>query len=465
MRCSVNRWRASAAAGSPSQLVSRVRFEPAAASMMAVQHQHGIAVRVGQQRLQRLGIACRRGVADDVHRIAARPGGGQRRVQPGHRLRRQLGQRTVEIDQRVGGQHAGPAAIGQDRQPLALRRPGRGQRLHRIEQFAHLINAQRAGPPEGGVIDRIGPGQCAGVRGSRPCPLRMAAGLDDDDRFQAGAGPRRRHEFPRVGNRFDIEQHRLGAGIGGQIIQHVAEIHIRHVTQRDEMREADAARRRPVQHGGHHGARLGDEGDVAGARCYMCEAGVQPGARRHDAQAVRPDDAQQVRLCRVQRCLPQCAAAPVAIVVGRTQAGGDDDGGFRAARAQLGDQAGHAVRWGADHRQIGHQRQAGDIRVGQHPFHRAMLRVDRHDRPFESGVKQVARHHRADRSGPRAGADQGHRGGLEEMFQIANAHACSPVGAVSVCSGHALHSRAAPCGSPGPECTVRPDWPGTWRRS
>ena len=60
-----------------------------------------------------------------------------------------------------------------------------GQRLRRVEQLAQALDPQHAGAPEGGVVDRVGSGQSAGVRQRRLRAGGAAAGLDDDHRLGA----------------------------------------------------------------------------------------------------------------------------------------------------------------------------------------------------------------------------------------------------------------------------------------
>ena len=161
------------------------------------------------------------------------------------RLRRELGEPAAEIDQRVGRQDADAAAVGHDREPVAARRLRRGQGLDGVEQLLEPEHAQHAGAPEGGVVDRIGAGQRAGVRGGGARALGMPARLDHDHRLHARRGPRRGHELARVGDHLDVEQDRPGRGVVGQVVEHVAEVDVGHVAERDQVREADAARRSP----------------------------------------------------------------------------------------------------------------------------------------------------------------------------------------------------------------------------
>jgi len=63
-----------------------------------VQHQNGIVLLVGEERLERDAVARRVRVADDVDRVRPRPGRRQRPIELCPRLRRKLRQRPAEID-------------------------------------------------------------------------------------------------------------------------------------------------------------------------------------------------------------------------------------------------------------------------------------------------------------------------------------------------------------------------------
>ena len=95
---------------------------------------------------------------------------------------------------------------------------------------------------ERGVIDGIGPGECAGMGLRRLGALRMTAGLDHDDRLCPRGGPRRRHELARVLDRLDVEENGACAAVEGEIVEQVAEIDVDPVAERDDRREADRAR-------------------------------------------------------------------------------------------------------------------------------------------------------------------------------------------------------------------------------
>ena len=194
----------------------------------------------------------------------------------------------------------------------------------------------------------------------------MAAGFHHDDRLVARRRTRGGEEFSCRGDALHIQQHRLGFRVGGDEIQHVAEIHIRHVAERDQIAKSDAARRRPVQQRDRHRAGLGEAGDRAGPRLHMAEAGVHAGGGRQQTQAVRPDDAQQSRARGVQHRLAPFFSRRPAIVAGGAfaKARGDHHRAGAAARRQRADQAGNGVRRRGDDGKVGDFGQSGDI--GKH---------------------------------------------------------------------------------------------------
>ncbi len=115
-------------------------------------------------------------------------------------------------------------------------------------------------------------------------PAGTAPGFQHQRRFAARRGARGRHELARIAQVLDVEQDRAGGAIAGEVVEHVAEVDVGRIAERDEMREADAARVRPVQHPGHQRARLRDEGDPARQRAAVGDAGVQAQAGRQQAR-------------------------------------------------------------------------------------------------------------------------------------------------------------------------------------
>ena len=153
-----------------------------------------------------------------------------------------------QIGEPVNGEHAEAAAVGDDRQALA----GEGllptERLGSGKQFVEVENTQQTGAPESRIVDRVGSGKGAGMRGRRARSLFMAARFDDDDRLDAGGGPRGRHEFLRSADQLDIEQNGAGRPVGGEIIEAVAKIDVQLIADRNDRREARCMANAPFGH-------------------------------------------------------------------------------------------------------------------------------------------------------------------------------------------------------------------------
>ena len=125
--------------------------------------------------------------------------------------------------------------------------------------------------------------------------LRMAAGLDHDHRLGARRGARRRHELARVLDRFDVEQDRSGAR--GRARNNRAGRRNRRRAGRRSRRWRKSRRRAPRAHSTMPAAMAPDcemSARSPAAGHAGGEAGIELGARRHDAEAVRPDQAHAV---------------------------------------------------------------------------------------------------------------------------------------------------------------------------
>ena len=272
------------------------------------------------------------GVADDVDRIAVRPGRRQDGVERRSRRLGEAGKPAVVIAEPVRRQDAGAAAVGQNGQPVADDAWMPRQDLGGAEQIVELAHAQHSGSPERSLIGRICSRQRARVRqrglgagGAPPC-------LDDDHRLRPRRAPCGRHELRRVGDGLHVEQNGAACRIGRQIVQEIAEVGVRHVAQRDDVREADVAAARPIDDCRDQGTRLGDECKVAGQRRLMREGGVETDAGQHQAETVGALDAQQVRARRLEHRALELVA----------DARRDDDRGARPFVPELGNERGHA---------------------------------------------------------------------------------------------------------------------------
>ena len=121
----------------------------------------------------------------------------------------------------------------------------RASDLGGAEQLVELADAQHTGAAERGLVGGIGARQRARVRQRRLGAARAAARLDHNDRLGARGAPGRRHELRRVGDRLHVEQDGAAVRVACQVVEQIAEIDVGHVAQRDDVREADVARRAP----------------------------------------------------------------------------------------------------------------------------------------------------------------------------------------------------------------------------
>ncbi len=375
-----------------------------------VHDQDRVVARVFEQRIQRAGIARGVGIARDVDRIGTRPDRRQHGIEAFHRGGRELGERAAEIGKPVDREHADAAAIGQDRQTPARKRPHHPERLGRGEQLVEIEHAQQPGAPERRVVDGVRTGERAGMGLRRLGALRMAARLDHHHRLDPRGGARRRHEFARVADRLDVEQNCARSAVEREEVEQVAEIDVDLVAERDDRRKADLARRRPFDQARRDGARLRDQRDIAGRRRVRGEARIELGARRQHAEAIGTDEPQAGG---ARRLLGGFGQRPRTMAQPR----GDDDGGGRASCAGLGDDAGHRLRRRGDHDDVGRDRQRLDGLDRFHALDLVVVRIDEMDRAFEAGAAQVGEHGPARGRQARTRADDRHRFRREKLVE------------------------------------------------
>jgi len=69
------------------------------------------------------------------------------------------------------------------------------------------------------------------MRGGSARTSVRAACLQNEDGLEARGCPRCRHEFSAMHDAFDIEQYGESVLIRGEIVEHVAKVDIRHISQ------------------------------------------------------------------------------------------------------------------------------------------------------------------------------------------------------------------------------------------
>ena len=379
----------------------------------AVHDQDRVGLVARQQHLQRLAVSGRIGIADDVDRIAARPGrwAGRRRARVSCRS-----ESWASVPPRSPSRSAASTPAPPPLVRIASRSPPslgwRASISAALKRSPSLSHAQQAGAPEGGLVGGVRAGKRAGVRQRGLGAAGAPAGLDDDDGLGSRRAPGRRHELRRVGDRFHVEQDGAAVDVAGQVVEQIAEVDVGHVAERDHVREADAAPARPVDDGRDQRAGLGQEGEVARQGRAMGEAGVEADARQHETQAVGALHAQEVgrdassiaclRSLRTPAVMTTAARVPFApsspISCG-TVCGGVTITARSGAAGRASTEAWQS--WPSMLLCFGLTSQIG---------------------AGEAAAQHVARGDQADAAGPRARADDRDRAGVQQIFKMADRH-------------------------------------------
>ena len=210
-----------------------------------------------------------------------RPGRRQHFVERRDRRRIERRKSAFGILQFIRCEDASAAAVGQNRQSLAVELRRAGEDFGRGEEIIEGLDAEQSGAAERGVVGRVRTRQGARMRKCGVRAARVAPAFDDDDRFQSCGPTRRRQKLRCVGDGFDVEQNGAARVVCREIIEHVAEVDVRHLAERHHVRKSDVAAGGPVNDRGDQGAGLGNEGQIAGKRRAMREAGVEADVRDH----------------------------------------------------------------------------------------------------------------------------------------------------------------------------------------
>ena len=382
------------------------------------QYQDAVDAAVLQRGADRGGVAVGGGVAEYVDRVGAGPElgeGGVHRLQGG---RRELRQGEPQLRGPVGGQHAGPAAVGDDCQAVAAGAGAAGEYLGRREEIVDGVDADGAGAAQGRVEDVVGTDQGAGVGGRGLGSGGVAARLEDDHGFHSRRRPQAAHEGAAVSNPLDVEQYGIGLGVHREVVEYVAEVDVGGVAQRHHGGEADPVGVGPVQYAGADGARLGDQRQPPGPAVGVQEGGVEPDLRSHEAEAVGPEQPQVV----VGRRLPQLLLQPDPGRSGLAETGGEHQGDVHLAVAALTYHFEHCFGRGGDDRQVDRLIEGRQVRVAGHPLDTFVPGVDREQPALEFLLEQVVKDTGADGVFPLTGAKDGDAAGPKEAVQVVGSH-------------------------------------------
>jgi hypothetical protein len=110
-----------------------------------------------------------------------------------------------------------------------------------LKSSCQRVHAHHAGAAEYRVVDLVASHHRAGVRGRGARAGGEAPALHHDHGLGARGRARGGNELARARDPLDVEQDGVGAAVVGEVIEHVADVHVAHVAERDDVREADVA--------------------------------------------------------------------------------------------------------------------------------------------------------------------------------------------------------------------------------
>ena len=352
-------------------------------------------------------------VAEDVDRVVEVRRRRQRLVQRVHGFLGQRGHLQPAALDRVGGDDAGPAGIGDESDVRAADALLIAERQAPVEEVHDLARAKDARLPEGGGIGVVGAGERAGVaRGGLRAGGRHA-GLEEDHRFAPRDLPGGAHEFLAVLDGLDIAEQHARVVVGADRFEERGLVHVGLVADADELAEADPLADRPVEDRRAERARLRHESDVARRGHAGGEGGVELLGRVDQAEAVRPDDAHAARV----RELDDLALEIGAFAAGLLEAGGDDDQRRHFLRGAVARRLQAELRRDHQHRQVHFAGNLPDRRKTGQAQNLVRLGIDRVDPAGIAVLDQVVKHVVADLAFLARRADDRHGTGVEETFE------------------------------------------------
>jgi hypothetical protein len=304
------------------------------------------------------------------------------------------------------------------RLPVALRLEERN--LGRREELPESHRPDRARALQHRVEHRVRPDERARVGMRGLARSGVAAGFQHDHGLQPRGIAQGRDEAGRLAHPFDVEQDRVGMGIGGEILEHLAEVDVDGIAQRDERREPEVMRSGPVGNRRAERAGLGDQREPPLRRAVGQDRGVHLVPRPHEAHAVRPHEA---------HARTRGDGAQVAVVLlpgpGLVEARRQDHRVADARVAAVADDAGDGAGGGGDDGEVHVLADGGGGAVAAQPAHGVVARVHRVYVARELALGEVGEHLRPDAAGGLRRADDRDRGGVHHALEGAVFHVCS----------------------------------------
>jgi hypothetical protein len=175
-----------------------------------------------RQRSEGVREVLRGGGRREVDRVDNARLGQEARAQLRRRPFGELGKLEPGGLGRVGRQDGRTADVGHDCQSPTLRQRLMRQQARDVEHLLQGVGADDARVPEERVDPDVGRGQQrAGVGGCRPGSCSGTAGLHRHDRLPSGHAASDAAEFPRVPERFDVQQDGVGLRVRLPEVQQV----------------------------------------------------------------------------------------------------------------------------------------------------------------------------------------------------------------------------------------------------
>jgi hypothetical protein len=217
---------------------------------------------------------------------------------------------------------------------------------------------------------------------------------------------------PRVAERLQVEQHELGAGVAGPVLEQVIARDVGLVAERHEAGQPEPQPRGGFQDRLAEGAGLARHCDGPGRGVVGRKGGVQAHGRVgvDHPHAVWADHAHAAGA----KPLAERVLEPRALLVHLLEPGGNRDQSLYALGDGFVDRGQHEVARDRDHGEVDLAGNGFEGREGGNAVDETRVWIDRIDRSLEAGAQEVGDDFVADRLGLARGADHSDRSRREQ---------------------------------------------------
>ena len=127
-------------------------------------HQQTVAIGIVGGDFERLGIALRIGVSENVDWVVMAPVSWEKLIQSFQSFFGEHRELPPIGDERIGSEDSRSAGIGDNGEPWSFRTRLLAENFRHIEQVGNAVNPQDAGAPEGGIENFVASCKRPGVR-------------------------------------------------------------------------------------------------------------------------------------------------------------------------------------------------------------------------------------------------------------------------------------------------------------